>query len=396
MDSKPFDQKGAMPTKPAEKPGAPMSKPGETVKSSPAGPGPGRPAAAGVSSMDAKTPPKPAKTPARPSKGATSKPVGKKKVHVTPAEVKNLQAALLEKLKKAPEGLRAVDLAKQLRISTSKLTFIALPPLKKGEIKKVEVKDRVVYCSKDAAVVPATMDQEKVFKDVLALLKATPKGMKIADMAAKTKHTRQKLAAAMKPHLDSGVLKRVNDVYLLTGKSDIEAAKGPAPTKPSLKPELKKAPEKREPPKVPPRPAVKSTYRPPARVRTGRGIAWLALILAIVSIVMWVSVWGHNAATQNAIATLKQNVDQKVKATETSIAKMRIDLNARLKTADMRILNTFFNEQIKDLQMTFVQIDSLARMTKDEATLKQLADTKNAVSGLIQELRREYANTVPK
>jgi len=232
---------------------------------------------------------------------------------------------------------------------------------------------------------------------VLALLKTAPKGMKIADIAAKTKHTRQNLAAALKPHLDSGVLKRVNDVYVLTGKPVIEAAKkGAAPAKPSLKPELKKAPEKREPPKAPPRPAVKSAYRPPARVKTGRGIAWLALILAIVSIVMWVSVWRHNAATQNAIATLKQNVDQKVKATETSIAKMRIDLNARLKTADMRVLNTFFNEQIKDLQMTFVQMDTLARMTKDEATLKQLADTRNAVSGLIQELRREYTNTVPK
>ncbi len=388
MDSKPFDQKSAMPPKPAEKPGAPTSKPGDTVKSSPAGPE--RPAVAGASSMDAKTP-------ANLAKGATSKLAGKKKAHVTPVEAKNLQAALLEKLKKTPEGLRAVDLAEQLRISTSKLTFIASGLLKKGEIKKVEVRDRVVYRSKDAEFVAAAMEREKVFKDVLTLLKTTPKGMKIADIAAKTKHTRQKLAAALKPHLDSGVLKKVSDVYLLTGKPVIEAAKkGAAPAKPSLRPELKKAPERKEPPKVPPRPAVKSAYRPPARVKTGRGIAWLALILSIISIVMWVSVWGHNAATQNAIATLRQNVDQRVRATDKSVAKMRIDLNAKIKTADKKVLNTFFNEQIKDLQMTLVQMDSLAGMTKNEATLKQLADTKNAVNGLIQELRREYANTVPK
>jgi len=388
MDSKPFDQKGALPAKPADKPAAPMSgTTGGAAKSSPAGSG--QPEAAGASPTEAKAEAKP--------KDTTSKPAGKKKSHVTPTEVKKLQAALVEKLKRAPEGLRTVDLAKQLQISTSKLTFIASDLLKKGEIKKAEVKDRVVYLSKDAEVSTAAMEREKVFKEVLALLKAAPKGMKIADMAAKTKYTRQKLAAALKPHLDSGVLKKVNDLYVLTGKPISETSKkGATAAKPSPKPELKKAPEKKEPPKVPPRPAVKSTYRPPAKVKTGRGIAWLALILAIISIVMWASVWRVNSATQNAISTLRQNVDQKVKATDRSLAKMRLELDARLKTADRKVLNTFFNDQITNLQMAIVQMDSLANMTKDEATLKQLADTKNAVNGLIQQLKREYASTVPK
>ncbi len=398
MESKPLNQQGPAPIKPAEKPAVSPGPFGGALKGSAAGATkPTAPAARPTPLAASKQPPVAAKMSPVVPKKAPAKPASKKKSRVTPAEASKIRAAVVDKLSKAPQGLRTVDLAKALDISTSKLTFIASDLLKSGEIKKVEVEDRVVYYSKDAKVATSAMERDKVFKDAQALLRAAPKGMKIADIASRTKYTRQKLAAALKPHVDSGVIKKVNDVYLLTGKPAAEPAKkAAAPETPTARPQTKKEPGKKEPPKVPPKPIVKPAYRRPEKVRTGKGIAWLAFILAIVSIILWLSVWGDNSATRNTLATLKQNFERKTKAIDNSISKMYIDVNTKIKTADMKVLNTFFNQQITSLEATLVNLDGLARMTNDETTLTQLAETKTAISALIQQLKTEYLRTVPK
>jgi len=378
MENKPLGPKGPEPVKPVEKSSVTPSPSGSTIKIAPTGPAkPGGPTA------------KP--TPPVAEKKAPSD--SKKKAKVTPAEANKIKAALVEKLNKTPDGLRTVDLAAALNISPSKLTFIASDLLKSGEIRKIEVKDRVVYCSKDARIATPTMEREKIFKDVQALLKGASKGMNIADIASKTKHTRQKLVAALKPHIESGVIKKINDVYLLTGKPAIEPAKKVETT---AKPPLKRGPEMKEPPRAAIKPPVRPAYRPPERIKTGKGIAWLAIILAIASIILWLSVWGDNTATQDSLATLKQRFEKKTSAIDTSLSKMYIDMNSKIKTADMKVLNTFFNQQITSLEATLVSLDGLARMTADEATLARLAETKTAISALIQQLRAEYARTIPE
>jgi len=396
MEGKPLNQKGPERVKPAEKPAVSPGPLGGTLKGSAAGPV--KPTAAKPTPLSASMqPPLTTKMSPVATKKAPAMPVSKKKVRVTPDEASKIRAAVVDKLSKAPEGMRTVDLAKALDISTSKLTFVASDLLKSGKIKKVEIEGRVVYCSKDAKVTTPAMERDRVFKDAQALLRAAPKGMKITDIAAKTKHSRQKLAAALKPHVDSGEIKKVGDVYLLTGRPAVEPAKkAAAPVKPNVKPQAKKAPEKREPPKVPPKPIVKPAYRAPEKVKTGKAIAWLACILAVVSIILWLSVWGDDSATRDKLATLKNNFEQKTKAIDKSISAMYIDMNTKLKTADMKVLNTFFNQQITSLEATLVNLDGLSRMTNDEATLTHVAETKATISALIQQLRAEYVRTVPK
>lgn len=393
MEGKPFDQKGPDRVKPAEKPTvSPGPLGGGALKGDAAGPiKPGVPAAKPTPVAASKIPPVVAKKTA-------AKKASKKKSRVTPAEANKIREKIVEKLNKEPEGLRTVDLAEALDISTSKLTFVASDLLKSGKIKKVEIKDRVVYCSKDAKVATPAMERDKVFKDAKALLRTAPKGMKVTDIADRTKHSRQKIAAALKPHVDSGEIKKVNDVYILAGKPAVEPAKkGATPVKPTVTPQVKKEPEKREPPKVPPKkPVVRPAYRAPEKAKTGKGIAWLAFIIAIVSIIMWLSVWGGEAASRAKLETLKNNFEQKTKAIDKSISAMYIDMNTKIKTADMKVLNTFFNQQITSLEATLVNLDGLSRMTSDEVTLKQVAETKATISTLIEQLRAEYARTVPK
>jgi DNA-binding Lrp family transcriptional regulator len=378
MENKPLGPKGPEPAKPIGRPSVTPSPSGSTIKSAPTGLA--KPAA-------------PIAKPTPPVAGKKALPDGKKKAKVTPAEVSKIKVALVEKLSRTPDGLRTVDLAKALNISTSKLTFVASDLLKSGEIRKIEVKDRVVYCSKDAKVATPTMERDKIFKDVRALLKDASKGMTIMDIASKTKHTRQKLAAALKPHIESGVIKKVNDVYLLTGKPAIEPAKKAAT---AAKPPLKRGPEMKEPPRAAIKPPVRPAYRPPEKVKTGKGIAWLAIILAIVSIILWLSVWGDNTATSDSLAALKQNFEQKTSAIDTSMSKMYNDMNAKIMTADMKVLNTFFNQQITSLEATLVNLDGLARMTDDEATHARVAKTKTAISALIHQLKAEYTRTIPQ
>ena len=378
MESKPLNQKSPEPAKPVERPSVTPSPSGGTIKSAPTGPA------------------KPAGPTLRPTPPVVEKKVpsaDKKKAKVTPAEASKIKAALVEKLGKAPDGLRTVDLAKALNISPSKLTFVASDLLKSGEIRKIEVKDRVVYCSKDAKVETPEMERDKIFRDVRALLKDASKGMNITDIASKTKHTRQKLAAALKPHIESGVIKKVNDVYLLTGKPAIEPAKKAAT---AAKPPLKKGPEMKEPPKAAVKPPVRPAYRPPEKVKTGKAVAWLAIILAIVSIILWLSVWGDNTATRDSLATLKQNFEQKTSAIDKSMNKMYLNMNTKIKTADMKVLNTFFNQQITGLEATLINLDGLARMTNDEETLARVAKTKTAIRALIQQLKSEYTRTIPQ
>ena len=87
------------------------------------------------------------------------------------------------------------------------------------------VKDRIVYLNKDAKVLTPEQEREKLYKQVCALLEAAPKGMKIADIAAKTRHSPQKLIAALRPHIEAKEVKKVGDAYVLTAKPALEPAK---------------------------------------------------------------------------------------------------------------------------------------------------------------------------
>ena len=394
MEGKPLNEKGPEPVKPADKPPVHVGPSGGRIEGASAGPvKPAAPAAKVAPPADTKRPRVADKMPPATAKKAAPRRASKKKDRVTPAEASKLRAAIVDKLSKVPEGLRTADLAKALDISTSKLTFIASDLLKSGEIKKVEVNDRIVFCSKDAKVATPAMERDKIYEDVKALLKTVPKGMKIADIAFKTKYTRQRLAAALKPHIDTGAIKKVNDVYLLTeSAAQKPVSKVAAPEKPAAKPKVEK-----EPPKVAAKPPVTPAYRPPEKVsNSGKAVAWIALIVAIVSIILWLSVRGDNAATRNSLQDLKQSFEHRTSAIDQSMNKMYADMNAKLKTADLKVLNAFFNQQITDLEATLVDLDGLARMTNDEATLKQLRETKASIGALIQQLKAEYASTVPE
>lgn len=405
MEGKPLNEKGPEPVKPADKPAVQVGPSGGRIEGATAGPAkPTAPGAKVAPPADTKKPPVADKMPHATAKRAAPRRPSKKKDRVTPVEASKLRAAIVDKLSKVPEGLRTADLAKALDISTSKLTFIASDLLKSGEIKKVEVNDRVVFCSKDAKVATPAMERDKIYEDVKALLRTVPKGMKIADIAFKTKYTRQRLAAALKPHIDAGAIKKVNEVYLLTEKAAAEpaaakaaapekpaAAKVAAPAGPAAKPKVDK-----EPPKVAAKPPVTPAYRPPEKVKTGNAVAWLALIVAILSMILWLSVRGDNAATRSSLADLKQSFEHRTSAIDESMNRMYADMNAKLKTADMKVLNTFFNQQITDLEATLVDLDGLARMTNDEATLKQVREARASIGALIQQLKAEYASTVPE
>ncbi|MBN1591926.1 MAG: hypothetical protein JW941_01610 [Candidatus Coatesbacteria bacterium] len=385
MENKPMDPKGPLPepVKPADKPatpplsgGAPQSPPSLSKPASPV--------------VKATPPAKPA--PAASVKKTSSS--SKKKAKVTPAEASKLRVALVEKLDKTADGLRTVELAKALNISPSKLTFIASELIKEGKIEKLEVKDRIVYCIKGAKAKAPDAGRDKIFAEVQAMLKASPKGMNIADIATKTKQTRQTLAAALKPHVDSGEMKKVEDVYMLTGKPPIEPAKK---AETADKPPLKKEPEIKEPPKIaPPKPPVRPAYTPPQKQSSGKGMACLAILISIISIILWLTTWGDSASTQDSIASLRESIDQKTTALNSSMGRMYKDMDAKVKLADLKVLNTYFNQQITDLETTLVHLDSIAKMTDDEMTHAEIAKTKEAINSLIDQLRVEYSRTIPK
>lgn len=319
----------------------------------------------------------------------------KKKDRVTPAEVNQLKEQLLKKLAEAPGGIRSVELAKTLGVSGSKLTYVAADLLKEGKIKKVQLKDRVIYLTKDAKVLTPDEEREKLFKEIESLLKAAPKGMKLTDIVAKTKHSPQKVVAAMKGPVEKKEIRKVGDNYMLTGKPAAESAKKPTPPEASPKIEPKVAGPSKDEAKVPPKPKVEPVYRPPQK-KGGGALAWFAIILAIISIVMWLTSWGKTAAINHSIATFKQNMENKVKMIDEVKAKMYREMDERFKVSDTKILNTYFNQQITDLEAMQSNLDGIARMTDDKDTLRKAANAKAAIADLIKTLKVEYANTVPE
>jgi len=321
------------------------------------------------------------------------KPESKSKSRVSPDEVKRLKVAILLKLSKAPQGLRTVDLAKQLNISTSKLTFVASDLLKKGEIKKAEINERVVYMSKDAKLETPEEQREKLYSEIEKLLGAAPKGLKISDIATKTKKTPQKVVAAMRPHIDKKEVQKVGDEYRLTGKK-AEPAKKPAPE--IKKPEKKEPPKPPTMPKTPPKPPIQPDYRRPHKQSRGAGVAWFALLIALLSGVLWVSLWGKTSELTTAVTKM----DSKIETRLISINALESRLNARVddkfKAADRMILNTYFNGEVIKLKGTLLELDGLAGMTDNPETRARVAEAKQAVQKLINTLLSEYRQSVER
>ena len=259
MEEKPLDKKTTEAPK-SEKPITPAASPSQK---------PSAQAQVGSGTVKPSAPKPTAPKPTKP-KPIAAKADAKSKSRVTPEEANRLRVALLLKLSKAPDGMRSADLANSLGISSSRLTYVIDKLIKSNQVKKTEKNERVVYMI-DKAKPAAPVDQTKVlWEKLLDVLKAAPKGLKLTDLADKTKIKMVDIDGLLKDHIKSGEVKKEGLLYLLTGKSPVQKPAAP-------KPELKKAPEKKIP-HTTPRPTVKPAYRPPQKVKTGKGVAWLSLL----------------------------------------------------------------------------------------------------------------------
>jgi len=353
-------------------------------------PAPNVPGGKGVEAKEGGGQSKPPAEAKAPPKDAKAK---KKRKRVTPKEAEALRAALLEKLGKAKDGLTSVQLAKQLGISTSKLTYVVAPLLESKEVTKVEVKNRVTYFPKGAKPMTREEEHEKAWKELKAMLQAAPKGLGTVEMAKRLKRTRQFVVVVLKPHVKAGEVVKVGSNYQLAKKPGVVPPKKEAAA-PAPKPLPKKEPEKKEVPPAKPKPYVAPAYKPPEKVKTGRGIAWLAFIVSVVAIILWLVSYARTSSTAARMGTVEKKVEQKLGSIDALESALRTEINQKFQAVDRKILNSFFNRQITDLEKTQTALDGLSRMTDDPQTQKRIAETKAAVSSLIDQLKKDHSKRV--